>query len=86
MEAAILDHVPDGLLDLPAPELADRLNGPTLIHIPGRNPDPLFVSVLQHGNEVSGWDAVRRLLKGRYRFEHLPRSMALFIVNVDSAA
>lgn len=86
MQAAILDHLPDGLLDLPATALAERLGGPTLIHLPGRRPNPLFVSVLQHGNEISGWDAVRRLLKGRYRFDPLPRSLALFIGNVDAAA
>ena len=86
MQAAILDHLPDGLLDLPATALAEKLGGPTLIHLPGRRPNPLFVSVIQHGNEISGWDAVRRLLKGRYRFEPLPRSLALFIGNVDAAA
>ncbi len=86
MKPAILDHLPDGLLELPATELHRQLDGPTLIHIPGRRPQPLFVSVLQHGNEVSGWDAVRRLLKSRYGRDPLPRSLILLISNVRAAA
>ncbi len=86
MQFDILDHMPAGLLGLKAHELADRLAGPTMIHLPGRRPDPLFVSVIQHGNETSGWDAVRRLLAGRYARDPLPRSMALLIGNVEAAA
>lgn len=86
MHPVILDHLPDGLLDCAASELYRCLDGPTLIHLPGRRPQPLFVSVLQHGNEISGWDAVRRLLKGRYARDPLPRTMLLFIANVRAAS
>ncbi len=85
MKPVILDHLPEHLLDLPATELHHHLAGPTLFHLPGRRPQPLFVSVLQHGNEVSGWDAVRRLLKGRYSRDPLPRSLVLLIANVRAA-
>lgn len=85
MKPAILDHLPDRLLELPATELHRHLDGPTLVHLPGRRPQPLFVSVLQHGNEVSGWEAVRRLLKGRYARDPLPRSLILLINNVRAA-
>lgn len=86
MRAAILDALPSGLLDQPAQNLHRFLDGPTVIHLPGRQPRPLFVSVLQHGNETSGWDAVRRLLKGRYARDPLPRSLILMIGNVRAAA
>ncbi|WP_376696118.1 M14 family metallopeptidase [Wenzhouxiangella sp. EGI_FJ10305] len=86
MEPVILDHLPDGLLDRPASRLHEVLDGPTLIHLPGRRPQPLFVSVLQHGNEISGWEAVRRLLKGRYARDPLPRSLILLIANVRAAS
>ncbi len=86
MKPAILDHLPAGLLDLPATELHRLLDGPTLIHLPGNRTRPVFVSVLQHGNEVSGWEAVRRLLKGRYARDPLPRSLILLIGNVRAAA
>lgn len=85
MHAHILDHIPAGLLETPAAGLYQLLPGPTLIHLPGRDPRPLFVSVLQHGNETTGWEAVRRLLKSRYRDNPLPRSLALFIGNVAAA-
>ncbi len=85
MHATILDHLPERLLHYPASALTKHLDGPTLIHLPGRRPDPLFVSVLQHGNEPAGWDAVRRLLNGRYQRDPLPRSLALFIGNIDAA-
>lgn len=85
MDPVILDHLPDRLLDRPAHRLHEVLDGPTLIHLPGRRPQPLFVSVLQHGNEISGWEAVRRLLKGRYARDPLPRSLLLFIANVRAA-
>ncbi len=86
MKLDIIDHLPESLLELPATELHRHLDGPTLIHLPGRKPAPLFVSVLQHGNEVSGWEAVRRLLKGRYSRDPLPRSLILLIANVRAAA
>lgn len=80
----ILDHLPDGLLELPAPRLHERLAGPTLIHLPGRRAPALFVAVLQHGNETTGWEALRRLLT-HYRDRELPRALSLFIGNVAAA-
>ncbi len=86
MKPTILDHLPSGLLDCVASELTTLLSGPTLIHLPGRKTNPLVVSVLQHGNEISGWDALRRLLKSRYQRDPLPRSLIILIGNVEAAA
>lgn len=86
MKPTILDDLPPGLLDCAANELSRLLSGPTLIHLPGRKTQPLVVSVLQHGNETSGWDALRRLLKGRYQRDPLPRSLIILIGNVEAAA
>jgi len=80
-----LDHLPVGLLELPASALYQQLDGPTLIHLEGRNKRPLLVSVLQHGNEVTGWESVRRLLKSHYQHDELPRSLLLLIGNVQAA-
>ena len=57
-----IDYLPEGLLGLEAHQLTGALAGPTLIHLPGRREEPLFVSVLMHGNETVGWEAVRALL------------------------
>jgi succinylglutamate desuccinylase len=84
-----LDHLPADLLRYPAPQLASCLDGPTLIHLPGRHPAPLFVSVLLHGNETTGWDAIRQLLR-HYQpgggARPLPRALSLFIGNVRAAS
>ncbi|MGM0593857.1 MAG: M14 family metallopeptidase [Pseudomonadota bacterium] len=79
-----LDAIPDGLLDLPCERLHEKLDGPTLIHLPGRHRRPLFVSVLLHGNEDTGWEAMRALLKKSAGTE-LPRALSLFIGNVEAA-
>lgn len=78
------EHLPAGLLDLEAGRLHERLTGPTLIHLPGRRPEPLFVSVLLHGNEDTGWEAMRQVL-ARHQRHGLPRSLSLFIGNVAAA-
>lgn len=84
-----LNELPQGLLSLQAYELIQKLDGPTLIHLQGRQPEPLFVAVLMHGNETVGWEAVRQLLS-KYDIAggelQLPRSLSLFIGNVEAAA
>jgi succinylglutamate desuccinylase len=80
-----LDHVPDGLLERPASALYQQLNGPTLIHLKGRDKRPLVISVLQHGNEVTGWEAIRRLLKNHLPLDDLPRSLLILIGNPQAA-
>ncbi|PWG65244.1 M14 family metallopeptidase [Sediminicurvatus halobius] len=82
-----LDHLPEALLTAAPQRLAGLLGGPTLIHLSGRRQPPLFVSVLAHGNEHTGFAAVQRLLR-RYagQARELPRALSLFIGNVDAAA
>ena len=54
----VLEKLPENLLNKEAHELVNVLAGPTLIHLPGENIQPLFISVLLHGNETTGWEAV----------------------------
>jgi hypothetical protein len=79
-----LDALPPGLLDLPAARLHEVLPGPALIHLPGRRMPPLFVSVLLHGNEDTGWLAARAVLK-KWAGSELPRALSLFVGNVAAA-
>ncbi len=84
-----LDQIPTGLLDLDATQLEGVLGGPTLIHLSGHRGPALFVSVLMHGNETSGWNALRLLLQGYLPGggnRVLPRSLSIFIGNVRAAA
>jgi hypothetical protein len=78
------DQLPKGLLERDATRLHEVLSGPTLIHLAGQKPETLFVSVLLHGNESTGWEAARQLLN-KYNHKTLPRSLCLFIGNVVAA-
>lgn len=79
----IIDDLPPGLAELDARDLARHLGGPTLIRLAGRREPPLLVSVLLHGNETSGWNGLRRLLReGPLR----RRGLLVFIGNVRAAA
>lgn len=83
-----LDHIPQGLLALQAQQLVEMLPGPTLISLQGIREPALFVSVLLHGNETTGWEALRRLLRDYVPGggeKPLPRSLVVFIGNVEAA-
>lgn len=84
-DLTVTETLPEGLLESRVHELGRVLNGPTLIHLPGRSPQPLFVSVLMHGNEDTGFEAVQQVLR-RHKGETLPRAMSLFIGNIEAAA
>ena len=78
---------PLSLLDVAANGLHDVLGGPTLFHLGGRRAPPLFVSVLMHGNETTGWDARRRVLRKYVCADgfDLPRALSLFVGNTEAA-
>ena len=72
--------LPDGLLECPAAQLRDVLAGPTLFDLSRGQKGTLFVTVLQHGDESSGWDAMRTLLRDK-----LAPPLMLFVANIDAA-
>ena len=80
-----IENLPEGLLDTPLEGLEALLGAPTLMHLPGRRPAPLFVTVLAHGNEGTGFYAVQALLQ-RYRDQELPRALSIFFANVKAAS
>ena len=79
------DRLPDGMLDANPTELLELLGSPTLLHLHGEKPEPLFISTLLHGNETTGFYAVQSLIK-EYQDKSLPRSVSIFIGNVEAAA
>ncbi len=85
MGLRVLHHLPAGLLQTEATGLLRKLGGPTLIELAGRREPALFVSVLQHGNETTGWDALRRVLL-KHQGQPLPRRLQILIGNVEAAA
>lgn len=79
------NDLPNGFLDAAPTELEELLGGPALIHLPGLRDRPLFVSILLHGNETSGLEAMQDFLRTRLQ-RPLPRSLSLFIGNVHAAS
>lgn len=80
----IYESLPAGLLQRDATRLHEVLPGPSLIHLQGKRHQPLFISLLLHGNEVTGWQALQSILT-KYQQDALPRSIYLFIGNVAAA-
>ncbi len=80
----VIEQVPDGLLEVSLRDLHRVLPGPTLLHLRGRRPEPLFVSVILHGNEGAGFRAIQSVLK-KYRGQELPRALSVFFGNVAAA-
>lgn len=85
--AALRCHqaLPEGFLDADARDLHAMLGGPTLIELGGRRSPALFVSVLLHGNEVTGLLAIQEVLR-RFHDQGLPRDLCLFVGNTAAAA
>jgi succinylglutamate desuccinylase len=77
--------LPGNFLSASAGGLHKILPGPTLFHLPGRRTEPLFVSVLLHGNEDTGLKAIQTVLD-EHRSRELPRALSLFVGNVQAAA
>ncbi|RKZ87417.1 MAG: peptidase M14 [Gammaproteobacteria bacterium] len=80
-----LDYIPEGLLDASPESLHKLLSEPTLIHLSGKHKEPLFVSILLHGNEPTGFLAIQLLLK-KYQNRSLPRSLSIFFGNTLAAS
>ena len=73
-----LDYLPEGLLEVSSKELHTILPEPTLIHLPGKQAAPLFVSVLLHGNEPTGFMAIQLLLKKYQGQTTTPFTVSIF--------
>ena len=78
------ESLPVELLTATVEQVHDILPEPTLIHLQGKHPQPLFVSVLLHGNEPTGFLAIQQLLQ-KYQHQPLPRSLSLFFGNTQAA-
>lgn len=81
----VLNALPDGFLEVAPTDILRVCPAPTLIHLPGDRAAPVFVSVLLHGNETTGFEALQRLLR-QYQGRSLPRAISIFVGNVEAAA
>ena len=79
-----MNRIPNDFLDCKAEDLHAVLKAPTLFHLEGINPQPLFICTLLHGDETTGLYAIQRLLK-KYIDKPLPRAISFFIGNITAA-
>ncbi|MCA9127673.1 MAG: succinylglutamate desuccinylase/aspartoacylase family protein [Planctomycetales bacterium] len=79
----LIDKLPPGILDVTLKDIMDLFPQPTVIDLPGRRDQPLFASILLHGNEDAGLIALQELLK-RYTDRQLPRRLIVFVGNVQA--
>ncbi len=80
-----LNHLPGQLLDIAPHELRRVFPHPTLITIEGRHREPLFLATVLHGNETTSFYVLQDLAR-RYAQTPPPRSLMIFVGNVDAAA
>jgi len=85
MQIKQIESYPNALLSCAAKDLHALFPQPTLLHLPGKNPQPIFISILLHGNETTGFMAIQRLLN-KYVQLALPRSLSVFFGNTRAAA
>ena len=82
MKLNVLNKIPAGLTSSAPAALLELLGGPTIIDLPGKHTDYLFVSTLLHGNESSGFEAIKEVLNSGVS----QRGLCVFIGNVEAAA
>lgn len=85
MQLDHLDYLPEALRDLSPQGIKQVFPNPTLIHIPGKRPEPVFISTMLHGNETTSFRVLQHL-EQRFSRERPPRSLMIFVGNVDAAA
>lgn len=87
MKLLRLNSIPAPLLELEAYQIGEVLPGPTLIEWGEGELPPIFISVLLHGNEISGFTILknlwRKLLTGELKSQH---PLIFFIANVEAAS
>jgi len=77
--------LPEELLSASVESLHSLIPHPTLFHLSGRHKEPLFISVLLHGNEPTGFLALQKILQ-KYSKQELPRSLSFFLGNTQAAS
>ncbi len=80
-----IEYLPEELLTATPQTLHDLFPEPTLFHLEGKHKQPMFISVLLHGNEPTGFLALQKLLL-KYKDTELPRSLSLFLGNTKAAS
>lgn len=80
----IFNEIPEGFETIDLDYIHTLIQGPALFHLKGRNPQPLFLSTLLHGNETTSFSVLQLLVK-KYRNHELPRDVIILVGNTEAA-
>ncbi len=80
-----VNNYPQELLTIDAQSIHQLVPEPTLFHLDGKQKRPLFISVLLHGNETTGFLALQKLLQ-KYSKQELPRALSFYLGNTEAAS
>ena len=75
----VYHELPEAFFHIDNTLIRDAFPNPSLVYLEGENPQPIFVSILLHGNEHTGLEVMQRLL---HEYSVLPRSIIMFVGNV----
>ena len=79
------DRLPEELAGISPRDITSVFPNPALITIEGERAQPLFVSTLLHGNELTSYSVLQHLERA-CRDSRPARSLMIFVGNVDAAA
>lgn len=77
------DRLPEALAEISPREVTSVFPNPALITIEGERKQPLFVSTLLHGNELTSFSVLQHLERA-CRDSRPERSLMIFVGNVDA--
>ncbi|MEZ5952832.1 MAG: succinylglutamate desuccinylase/aspartoacylase family protein [Hyphomonas sp.] len=77
------DRLPEALAGISAREIRSVFPNPSLVFIAGEDPQPLFISTLLHGNELTSFSVLQHLERA-CRQSPPPRSLIIFVGNVGA--
>ncbi len=82
-----IHDLPEALLEIKnSTDIHTVFDQPTLLFVEGKHKHPLFVSILLHANEDTGFLAIQQLLRKYSQPHHqLPRSMIIFFGNIEAS-
>jgi succinylglutamate desuccinylase len=82
-----MNHLPDRFFSVHPTELNTIFDGPTLIHLDYDRSETIFISMMLHGNEHSGFYALKKYFELISEKSIIPkRNISILIGNVEAAA
>ena len=86
MKFNVMDHLPDEFFVTDPEKLHTIFDGPTIVHLDYKKEQTVFISIMLHGNEHSGYYAVKEYLNTLILKNIIPsKNISLLIGNVEAA-